>query len=71
MSKSGVEYLAMHPGWRTTKPRVSKSKFFSLLSGKVEYAVQWEQWTRLCEENGADPEVVLGLLQRVHEAVRS
>jgi len=69
MAKSGVEYLAQHPGWKT-KPRTTKVRFWSLLSGKELYADQWKAWEELCRQHGTDGATVLGLLSRAYESAR-
>ena len=51
-------------------PRTRVS-FFDLLSGKVEYSIQWAAWEALCEKHGANAETVLGLLNRAHAVVKS
>jgi hypothetical protein len=64
--KSGVEYLAQHPGWKTVGPG---KPFFRMLSGKETYFDQWEAWEKLCAKHGTDGATVLGLLNRAHESV--
>lgn len=49
---------------------MQNDNFFQLLSGKIEYSRQWKAWERLCEQHGADAQIVLGLLNRVHDAMQ-
>ena len=42
--------------------------FFNLLSGKIEYSVQWAAWERFCHERGTNPETVFAVLQRARAA---
>ena len=62
MPKSGVEYLARHLGWKTVVTK--KANFFDLLSGEIPYSDQWEEWDKLCKQNGTDGDTVFGLLSR-------
>lgn len=45
-------------------------EFFDLLSGKIEYSVQWEAWERLCQEHEVNPVTAFAVLGRAYKATR-
>lgn len=52
--------------------KAAKQKaFFELLSGKIEYSVQWKAWDKLCQEYDTDGLTILGLLNRAANSVRA
>ena len=50
---------------------MKKLGFFKLLSGAIEYRVQWEAFQALCGQNGVNADMVLDLLVRARKAVKA